>query len=238
MVVLAGAGWYVYQQQGGMPPAATVGEYAYQCDNGTQFSMTPSADMSFVTLFAGQPAMFSGSVVVHKMGDGNHYETAPGAPLIVFSGAGEEVQLWVGEQTTTCNPVPSTDSAPWNWGDSGEGAGSIQPDAGLVVFESIQGKWQSTDDPKFVREFKDGGVVVDYYEGAEVTRGLYVAFTKGPNAPKQIAFPLMDNKVYLQLTVTGSQADTLNFSVEKLTPEELVLVYLDRGGVQSYTLVR
>ncbi|MBI2610325.1 hypothetical protein HYW60_00090 [Candidatus Kaiserbacteria bacterium] len=36
----------------------------------------------------------------------------------------------------------------------------------------------------------------------------------------------------------GTRADTLNFSVNKLTPEELELTYMDRGGVLRFTKVQ
>lgn len=231
-LIAALGAWFYFNppQQTGM--GADMGEYAYQCENGSQFSMSPSESMAEVMLFAGSQGMFTGAVTVHKMGDGNHYE----AGNIVFSGAGEEVYLEVGSESTTCNPVPSQDMAPWNWGDAAEGGGSVQPDASLVVSESIVGKWKSVDDPKFIREFKGSDVVIDWYDGKQVSSGLFVAFEK-KNAP-EVAFPLQDDRVYLQLTMTGSQADTLTFSVNKLTPEELELTYMDRGGVLRFTYVQ
>lgn len=240
VIILAAGGGYWYttlDKTAATDTKTSMGDYAYTCDNGSQFSMTPSENMAEVTLSAGSQGMFTGTVTLHKMGDGNHYETTdPASTLIVFSGAGEEVMLQVGSESTVCNPVPNADMAPWNWGDAGEGGGSTQPDASLVVSESIVGKWQSTDDAKFVREFKDGDRVVDWYDGKQVSSGLFVAFEK-KNAPK-VAFPLVENRVYLQLTMTGSQADTLTFSVNKLTPEELELTYLDRGGVLRFKAVK
>ncbi|HEY4488222.1 MAG TPA: hypothetical protein VJB97_01775, partial [Candidatus Paceibacterota bacterium] len=128
------------------------------------------------------------------------------------------------------------ETPPWNWGDAGEGGG-VKQDASLIVSESILGKWQSVDDEKFVREFKAGNKVDDIYEGKVVTSGMWVAFQKGVNAP-EVPYPLEESTVYLQLTLTGSQADTLNFKLVKLTPDELELVYLDRGGVLRFKSVR
>lgn len=238
VVVLVGGGWYVYQNKGG----AAVGEYAYVCDNGSSFSMTPSPDMSFITAFAGAQGMFTGKVVLNKMGDANHYESGPTGTLVTLSGAGEEMQLTVGSQSTVCNPVPSQDMAPWNWGDTGEGGGSMQPDVRLVVGESIMGTWQSNEDAKFSREFAGfaeanlSGTVVDRYEGAQVSTGTYAVFTKDNPLPG-ITIPLEDNIAYVRLTMSGSQAETLTFKVTTLTPETLEMIYLDRGGVQTYTLV-
>ncbi len=36
----------------------------------------------------------------------------------------------------------------------------------------------------------------------------------------------------------GTQADTLDFKLVKLTPEELELIYLIRGGTLTYTFLK
>lgn len=232
-IILIGGYWYV--QQGGMGAAESdMGTYAYTCANGSQFTMSPSSDMASLKLEAGSQGMFTGSVTLVKMGDGAHYETTSGT-LITFGGAGEEVQFAVGSATTTCNPVPSTESPPWNWGDAGEGGG-VKQDVALIVSESIVGKWQSTEDAKFVREFKSDFTAQDWYEGKKVSSGLWVAFTK-LTAP-EISFPLEEDAVYVQMTMQGTQADTLNFKLTKLTPEELELIYMDRGGVLKFRSIK
>lgn len=234
IIFISGGYWYTTQKDSVMDSAG-MGTYAYMCDNGSEFSMAPASDMSEVTLTAGSQGMFTGTMRLAKMGDAAHYETVEGQ-LIVLSGAGEEVQLTVGEETTTCNPVPNSDMAPWNWGDAGEGAGSIQPDVSVVVSESIQGRWQSTQDPKSVRVFNDDYTVEDIYDGETVSTGLWVAFTK-MNAP-EIAFPLEDSAVYLQITEEGTVLDTLTFKVTRITPDELELIYMGRGGALTYTRVQ
>lgn len=238
IIILIGGGyWYTQQSKSDSAMmASTMGSYAYMCENGSGFTMTPSDDVSEVTLEAGSQGMFTGTVRLAKMGDANHFETTSGN-LIVFSGAGEEVQLTVGSETTVCNPVPSQDMAPWNWGDAGEGAGSMQQDASLIVSESIVGKWQSTQDPKSVREFKADGTMVDIYDGKVVSTNLWVAFTKD-NAPKMVAFPIEDSSVYIQATEKGTAQNTLDFKVVKLTPEELELIYMSRGGTLTYKAVK
>ncbi len=238
LIILIGGGyWYMQQTKSeSAMQESDMGAYAYMCENGSQFSMVPAENVSELSLTAGSQGMFTGTVKVVKMGDGNHFETTSG-PLIVFSGAGEEVQLTVGSEKTVCNPVPSSEMAPWNWGDTGEGAGSVQPDVALVVSESIVGLWQSTQDIKSAREFKDDNTVIDLYEGKVVSTGLWVAFTKA-SAPKVVSFPMEDNVVYIQITEKGTQADTLDFKLVKLTPEELELIYLTRGGTLTYTFVK
>ncbi len=102
--------------------------------------------------------------------------------------------------------------------------------------ESIQGKWQSIDDAKFTREFRSDFTVADSYDGTVNLDGLWVVFTK-MNAP-EISFPLEDNAVYLQITEKGTPQDTLTFKVSKLTPDELELIYMDRGGVLRFKSVQ
>jgi len=110
-------------------------------------------------------------------------------------------------------------------------------DTSFIVTENMLGKWQSADDAKYVREFKAKDMVVDWYDGKTVSTGLWVAFTK-EKAPKIFPYTMDTSSVYLQLTMTGSQADTLNYKISKVTQDELQLVYLDRGGVLTFKRVQ
>ena len=240
IIVIGGGFWYVNSRAGSdsalKAEESTLGSYAYTCANGSQFTMVPSDDMSSVQVTAGSQGMFTGTVALAKVAStaGQRYEGGN----IIFVGAGEEVQLTVGTESTICNPKFSPDSPPWNWGDAGEGGGSIQPDVRLVVGESIMGKWQSTSDAKFTREFKDfsetslSGNVSDWYDNEVRSSGTYTVFTN--EKPVTVSFPLLTNTTYIQLTMQGTQADTLNFKLTKLTPEELELIYMDRGGVLQF----
>jgi hypothetical protein len=235
IVLLAAGGIYFYQDTTGV---AEAGEYAYQCEDGSQFSMTPSENVAEVTLFPGSGAKFTSSITVHKMGDGNHFE----ADNIVFWGAGEEVGLEVGSDSTVCNPVPNSEMAPWNWGDAGEGAGSMQ-DTVAAVQAGLDAKWKSADDAKFERHFFDGGKVVDRYNGEISSAGTYVIFTN--TDPRAAAFPETGDTIYIQIVLTGngvdvvaSQAEILTFKVLKITPEELELSYMDRGNTLRFTKVQ
>ena len=129
----------------------------------------------------------------------------------------------------------SAPQSPQSQGEQAEAA-SVKPEVTLVVGESIVGKWQSTDDAKFAREFKADGTVVDSYDGKAVSSGMFTVFTK--DKPAQTSFPLEADAVYVQLTMQGTQADNLNFKVVKLTPDELQLVYMDRGGVLNFKVVK
>lgn len=241
LAVLIG-GYWLLQKDGAAPfgvqTSDGMGSYEYQCENGSQFTMSPASDMRTITL--SNEAQFIGGFVLRN----EEYGTARyGGALngmsddtpVTFVGAGEEVRLTIGSEATVCNPVPSQDMAPWNWGDAGEGGG-VKQDVSLIVGENILGKWVSVDDAKCVREFKTGFTATDWYENKPVSEGLWIVFTK-MTAP-EISFPLEENTVYLQMTMQGTQDDTLNFKVTKVTPEELELIYMDRGGVLRFTRVR
>ncbi|MBI4068384.1 hypothetical protein HY413_03175 [Candidatus Kaiserbacteria bacterium] len=231
LIVILIGGYYLLQQG---TPAEDLGTYAYTCENGSQFTMSPAADMKSIKLSAGSQGMFTGDVTLSQVA-GTRYEGNVSGSAVTFVGAGEEVQLTVGNESTVCNPVPSTESPPWNWGDPGEGGG-VKQDVGLIVSESIVGRWRSVEDDKFTREFKGDGTAVDTYEGKDVTSGSWRVFTK--ENPLKVAFPLEENVVYVQMTMQGTQADNLNFKLTKLTPEELELIYMDGGGVLRFKAIQ
>lgn len=233
IIIIGGGLWLINNNSSAAAPAADdLGTYAYVCDNGSEFTMTPASDVASIRLTPGANAAFSAATLAKV-------ESTAGARFegsgVVFIGAGEGVQLTTGGATLVCNPKPNPDSPPWNWGDAGEGGG-VKQDVALIVSESIVGKWQSTEDAKFTREFKDGGTAVDTYEGKDVTSGTWKVFTK--DNPVTVAFPLEADAVYIQMTMQGTQADNLNFKLAKLTPEELQLIYMDRGGVLQFRKVQ
>lgn len=207
--------------------------------------MEPSADVSSLKISATSQGMFTGNVTLTKTGPGARFEgKSPTGAAIIFTGAGETVDLMVGTEKTICNPVPNPDSPPWNWGDAVTTAGSEKPDTRLVVGESIMGKWQDTTDPKFLREFKNfsdkeySGTVTDFYDGKQVSTGTYEVYTKEYPAP-MTGISLQDNTVYTRLIMSGTQTTALNFKLT-MNPmmDELSLTYLDRGGVLKFKLVQ
>ncbi len=231
MLGIMGGLWFVTMDKKEVAPVAdtatSMGIYQYTCTNGEGMAMEPAGDMSTIEVTLHEAPMTLSKVP----GVGARYEGSG----MTFVGAGEEVTISINGTTMTCAPVPSSDMAPFNWGDAAEGGG-VKQDTSLIVSESILGAWQSTQDAKFAREFKAGGVVVDTYVGEAKTEGVWVAFTK-ENAPKQIAFPIEDDAVYVHITMKGSQADTLTFKVAKLTPETLELIYMERGGTLVFSRV-
>ncbi len=114
--------------------------------------------------------------------------------------------------------------------------GGDRQDVLLIVSESIQGEWTSSDDPRFTREFRAGGVVVDSYNGEIASQGTWQAFTSV--RPLDVAFPVEENTVYLKLVMSGTQDEALHFKIVKLTPETLDLIYMDRGGALTFTRSR
>lgn len=114
------------------------------------------------------------------------------------------------------------------------------PDITQIVSQSIVGVWKSTQDEKFTREFTNAGVIVDYYDNKAVTTGTWVAFTN--QKPLKVPFPLEKEVVYIQMTTTDNHAgipdSTLNFKLTKLTPEILELIYMDRGGMNTFTRIQ
>lgn len=194
-------------------------------------------------------------------GDGQRFEDS----TYIYVFAGEEASVTnkmakAGIKTTTCEQPRDPNNAPMNFGDAGEGGagfysntstkqgiavgepygGNISTDIAQIVSESIVGVWKSTQDSKFTREFTNAGVIIDYYEGKAVTTGTWVAFTN--QKPLKVSFPLEKEAVYIQMTTVGNQAgipdSVLNFKLTKLTPESLELIYMDRGGINTFTRIK
>jgi hypothetical protein len=228
-LVIIGAWWFTAEYMPNQSAGSAPDSYGYACDNGSSFSMTPAPDLAKVVLspLGLKPIAAEGTLM--------HVESLTGARFegngIVMTGAGEEVRLDVNGKTLICNPVPSTDMAPWNWGDAGEGGG-VKQDVSLIVSESILGRWVSTDDEKFAREFESGGRLVDYYGGKIQAEGGWTVFA-GNNAPDAL-IPYEADAVYIRATFAGDTGNPLTFKLAKLTPEELSLVYMDRGGALNF----
>lgn len=99
------------------------------------------------------------------------------------------------------------------------------------------GKWQSSDDSKFTREFREDGTVTDTYEGdasATVT-GTWSQVIDVAAEPFQ--FPAVGGATFLKLVLDG---ETFYFSVSAdTTADKLVLVNLSgRGNILSFTRVK
>ncbi|HEY1037002.1 MAG TPA: hypothetical protein VGE62_00305 [Candidatus Paceibacterota bacterium] len=166
-------------------------------------------------------------------GNGMRYENA--SVSYVFAGEEAHVTNKASGSETTCSQPFDPNNAPYNFGDAAEGAGADQDLSGIVKV-SIVGAWKSIDDSKSVREFKADGKVADIYDGKTVASDFWDVFMKG-SAPK-VSFPVEEGVVYVRLTGTGPDAEALTFKVVKVTPEELEIVYMERGNVLRYERVK
>jgi len=235
LVILAGGGWYFYQGYE-TPDVAEENETtdfvltaSFMCADGkTRFEAAfPNADQVNILRDGVMIRTLPRTVEMPQTFEDSEYK-------YVFAGEEVTVTTKASNKAIVCSQPVDANNAPVNFGDAGEG-GSIQPDVTLVVSESIVGKWKSSTDP-FVREFKEGGSVVDMYDGEEKSEGTWKVFTK--EKPVMVSFPLETGAVYIQLTMQGLQGEVLNFKLNKLTPDELELTYMDRGGVLRFTAVQ
>lgn len=103
-------------------------------------------------------------------------------------------------------------------------------DIGAIVTTAILGEWTSVSDPKFVRRFTEAKVA-DIYNKKVISTGLWRIFTK--ENPVSVPFPIEANAAYVQMDIEGGA--TLNFKVLQVTPEKLVLMYMDKGNILEFT---
>ncbi len=217
IAAMGGVAWYAYKKEA-VPADGFLLSASMACADGTYFiAEFPSPDK--VDIVVDGEAMRTLPLV---SGAGQRFEDAD--YVYVFAGEEATVTAKATGAVTTCGQPMDPNNAPVNFGDEGEGAGT-KPDMARIVGESIIGKWQSADDAKFVREFKAGGAVADWYDGKLVSNGTMAVSEK-------------DGATYVTLTMSGTQAENLHFKLAKLTPEELELVYMDRGGVLRFTAVK
>lgn len=169
-------------------------------------------------------------------GDGKRFENKDIA--YIFAGEEATVITKTDNKTVTCTQPFDANNAPVNFGDAGEGGGKKQ-DVALVVSESIVGKWQSTRDKNFVREFRPDGKVINTENGksAGLMQWIWKVFTK--EEPLEVSFPLESDAVYLQIILVGAQdGETQNFKVWKLTPESLELTDVVRKEISSFVNIK
>lgn len=98
----------------------------------------------------------------------------------------------------------------------------------------IVGMWQSTDDPRFTREIRNDGVIIDLYAGETDadSDGLWMVFTKDiPDA----AFTGTIEEGATYLSIGMSETEKLYFKILTLDETSLQLLYLDRGNLLSFT---
>lgn len=209
---------------------------------GEQVSFNCSPNNSFVAEFSFDMAKLNvvqnGEVKYTLPNIGN--EDTPyrfGNSDMEYTFVGEEAivtDLKTGENKVCSQPLDQN-NAPYNFGDSGEGAGANQQDLSITVGENIVKTWKSVDDNKFTRTFGTDGTFTDSYEGGTNTKGNWVVFTKDSGLTTE--FPLEDNTVYLRLLTGSAPEDVMHFKILKISSEELELVYMERGGTLKFTAI-
>lgn len=141
--------------------------------------------------------------------------------------------LWISQQKINMGEA----IAPVHSDDVGE-PGSVKPDIALVASENIVGTWQSERDPKSTRVYSSDGTLVDMYDGRELSRGTWKAFTAEKPAAG-VSITLEADTVYIQETlVNEAETAALNLQVAKLTPENLELVYIEGVGSLAFSRVK
>ena len=102
---------------------------------------------------------------------------------------------------------------------------------------ALAGTWQSTNDPKFSREFDPDGTEIERYEGnssATVT-GRWMLFL-GSAPPPGLAGRTFDAKsIYLKLNQNG---DVLLFALVGLSRSDMKMVYLERGNLLTFARLK
>lgn len=223
-IILLG-GWYVFITRGpAEPPAsATLVSTSFSCADGTNFVAEFTKSNTLRILVAGDIAR----TLPRAEGAGQRYEDAE--YRYVFAGEEVEVTAKSTSQTTTCTQPFDPNNAPMNLGDRAEGAGEAQ-DASAAVSLNIIGSWKSNDDARFVRVFRADGTTEDRYDGEVVATGAWTAALGANIQAEGLTFET--DAVYVRITEGNT---LLNFKVVALTPEHLELIYMDRGGMLSFT---
>ncbi|OGG86018.1 hypothetical protein A2392_00935 [Candidatus Kaiserbacteria bacterium RIFOXYB1_FULL_46_14] len=230
MIMVAGLIIYINNREGAM--IEKLGEQvSFICDDGNDFIAEFSPDMSVLNVIVAGNLKYSLSntgneTIPYRFGDNEHEYTFTGEEVIVTSSDMKE--------GVVCNQPFDPNNAPYNFGDSGEGAGEDQ-DIKLAITENLEGTWKSVDDEKFSRSFHSDGLVIDHYEGSEDTAGKWEVFTASSSVTT--SFQLQPGAVYLRIMMGDSKEETLHFLLSKLTPEELELIYMERGGVLRFSFV-
>src|SRR5690606_14802350 len=125
--------------------------------NGSAFVAAFSADMQEVEIeVAGTVERVlpntGDELVPYRFGDTTRIYTFVGEEAVVADIASNT--------SVVCTQPIDQNNAPHNFGDSGESGEDI-PDLVDTIEGNIIGSWQSTDDAKFIREFKVGGIILD-----------------------------------------------------------------------------
>lgn len=110
---------------------------------------------------------------------------------------------------------------------------TITPDTAAGAAPALTGTWQSTDDSRFIREFRAQGEVVDTYTGMDdaTTIGTWALVPESGYA--SLPVPATDYPV-VQLTFAE---EALFFGIAEVTADSLVLINYSGNGVLTFERV-
>lgn len=234
IVIVLAIGTYVFYSRYNNSPEdenyASETGITFNCVDGSSFLAEFSSDFEKLNIV-------EKDVVVRSLSKSSGNTRLYTDNSYTYTFAGQEVKVNnVGTGArTSCDQPFNISRAPYNFGDPGEGGGQ-PPDLSLVVKESIVGTWESVDDANFTREFKADGTIIDTYPDEEDSQGNWEVFTKASDL--ETAFPLEDGTAYLKITMGEKADEVLYFQVTKITPEELELIYLERGNTLRFTALK
>ncbi len=227
LLIIIGAAFFFYQQKN-IPNKKLILSASFGCDDSSHF-IAEFKEINKVNIIVDGVIT---KTLPRTDGDGQRFEDT--SSIYVFAGEEVNVTNKATNKMTVCHQPLDPNNAPINFGDAAEGAG-VKQDLALIVSENIIGKWQSLDDVKFAREFKPGNIVDKIYDGKLISIDSWKIFTKATTPTNE--FPLENNTPYLQIKLTDKEAQAVYFKISKLTPEELELIYLDRGGILNFKAI-
>jgi hypothetical protein len=106
--------WWVYVKPSPQGETGGLGSYAYECDEHVAFVMTPSSDLSTISIKPSNSSYPPASTLKRQVtNNGARYE----GNGVVFVAHGEGVVLGEGDSAVNCSPIESSTEAPFNFGD-------------------------------------------------------------------------------------------------------------------------
>ncbi len=105
---------HIYEEKQADLSPYSYGSYGYRCEDGTEFVMSPAADMTTILITPATSVERISQVILTKVESesGARYE----GDGITFFGQGESVTLSTSEFSASCVPQGG-DGAPFNFGD-------------------------------------------------------------------------------------------------------------------------
>ena len=233
MIVLIMAAYVIYQNYSDEDaiPISTNG-VSFICEDNTDFIADFTIDMSEVSI------IIRGELdrTLYNVGDSEvPYRFTDN--LMVYTFVGEEAIVTdvASEESFVCRQPSDSNNAPYNFGDTGENGGQ-EADRSAIGDENILGVWRSLDDRRFNREFRADGSFVDIYEGDNDTLGIWRIYN-GNELGEDLDFEPDNDAIYLMLTDDITPELVMHFRINKLTPEEMELTYMERGNILRFTYV-